>query len=277
MIPAHRDFFIIQYLKDIFRQEGRNIGVMLVLDGKAQFHALGQVDQKTTDPGPFLQMNRLPPSLGWFYQEWVNWFHEVATHGYHEPQYLQRLLNKLDEEGYPFIAKGGGVITVAPKEPPEKTLQALMRQLIDKPGKRNSEFMSRLGALIATLTLHQEPGFFEDVEVEFLPSGEPPVTVRVSYLIDPPSGSPRTIFKIVRTKTSTEAFLRQINDAALTFRLMEEHGFASKNRCIVLTEEATTEKQDRLKYLSTLAHLVAVTDPDAATIIRKIIYTDATF
>lgn len=276
MTATHREFFIIQYVKDIFRQEGRNIGVMLMLDNMARFQALGQVDRNTTDPEPFLQMNRLPVSSGWFYQEWVNWFHEIAEQEHKEGDNFQQLLRRLDAEGYPFIAKGGGIIAVEPGELPEETLKELMRQLVSRPGKHSKgEFASRLGALVSTLVLHREPGFAEDVEIEFLPSGQPPVTVRVPFLIDPPSGGPRTVFKIVRTKTSIEAFQRQVSDAALTFRLVAEHGFAIRERCIVLTEPATKEKRVRLEYLSSLAHLVIVSDPLAATHIKAIIDTGA--
>jgi len=271
MTADHNDFFIIQYVRDIIRQEGRNIGVMLFLDREARFYALGQVDRQTTDPEPFLAVSRLPSSAGWFYQEWINWFHELAENEGCEPINLQNQLLELDEQGSPFIAKAGGVITIEPEEPPEITLKELFQQVVGKSGKgTKGEFLSRLGALMASLNLRQEPGFVEDAEIEFLPVGQPAVTLRVPFLIDPPSG-PRTVFKIVRTKTSADAFLRQVSDAAHAFRYMSDHGFATRDRCIVLTERASNEKLTQLEYLSSFAHVVSINDANAFSSLERIL------
>jgi hypothetical protein len=271
MTGAHLHFFIIQYVRDIIRQEGRNIGVMLFLGGESRFQALGQVDRHTADPEPFLTLSRLPQTAGWVYQEWVNWFHDLAENNGREYDDIERDLLALDREGSPFIGKGGGIITVDPEESPEVTLRELFERVVGKRGNgQKGEFLSRLSALVTSLNLRQDPGFMEDVEVQFLPNGPPPATVRASFLIDPPSGE-KTVFKIVRTKTSTDAFLRQVNDAAHTFQLMVEHGFVRSERCIVLTEQASKTKAPSFDYLSSFAHVVTITDASAADRLQRIL------
>lgn len=273
MSNFYRDFYIIQYVKNIFRQEGRNIGVILQGDNNACLRVLGQVDQNTTDPEPFTRLNRLPADFGWFYQEWVNWFREAAEHEGREPEALKRLLLSLESKGYPFIVKDGGVIITSLNEPLDVTLSELFEQVIGSSGGTpKSEFEARLEALISTTGLRQLPGFYQDVELEFLPKDQPSISVRIPFLIAPPEGV-RVVFKVVRTKNSIDAFHRQTNDAAFAFRTAIEHGFTSKSHCVLLTEQASKEKQPRLDYLASLANVIAISDHDAAIKILNIIST----
>lgn len=271
MTGSHLHFLIIQYINDIIRQEGRNIGVILFLSGGARILALGQVDRHTTDPTPFLALSRLPQSAGWVYQEWVNWFHGLAENRGREFSDIEKDLLALEEEGSPFIAKGGGIITVEPDEPPEVTLREIFERVVGKRVKgRKSEFLARISALVASLNLQQKPGFMEEVDVEFLPAGSPPATVRASFLIDPPAG-PKTVFKVVRTRTSSDAFMRQVNDAAFTFQSMVEHGFVRRERCILLTEQVTKAKAPSIDYLSSFAHVITITDAGASDQVQRIL------
>jgi hypothetical protein len=184
---------------------------------------------------------------------------------------MEKDLLALDGEGSPFIAKDGGIITVEPEEPPEVTLRELFERVVAKRGKgQKGGFLSRLSALVTSLNLRQEPGFMEDVEVEFLPDGRPPAIVHASFLIDPPSG-PRIVFKIVRTRTTTDAFLRQVNDAAHTFQLMVEHGFVGRGQCVVLTEQVTKSKSPSLDYLSSFAQIIPITDASAHHLLQRIL------
>ena len=123
-------------------------------------------------------------------------------------------------------------------------------------------------ALLYRLSLRMEPGFAEDVEVEFNPLGKPSISIRLPLLLDPPTG-PKSVFKFVRARTTTDAFLRQVHDAAFVFSLVVEHGFTTKEHCYVLTERISPKKQPRMALLDSLATVIDITDEDADELLKR--------
>ena len=268
------ELWTVQYIADPIRYETKNVGVLVRTPAGADCRMLGAEDAARIDLEPFRKLARDVGEDVWVYREWVAWFEELCrSYGRvveREGDYFNNRLKHLEEINAPFVARYVGPVAPVKGESSDELAQDLFEAMVDQPRvKPKSPFQKRLERLVDEIGLRDLAGFEENVEVEF-PAGQdrPEESVRLSFLVD---GNPRTLFKVVRLRTSRQSLLRQLNDALFTFRLTADNGFAGKERCVVLTETPPTGKGHYLARLREVAQVVNVASPEAVQTVRQIL------
>ncbi|WP_298038158.1 hypothetical protein [uncultured Desulfuromonas sp.] len=268
------ELWTVQYIADPIRYETKNVGVLVRKPAGADCRMLGAEDPVRIDLEPFRKFARDAGEDAWAYREWVAWFDELCrAYGRvveSDGDYFNDRLRHLEETNAPFVARYVGPVAPIKGESSDALIQDLFEAMVDPPRvKPKNPFQKRLERLVDEVGLRDLEKFEENVEVEFSAiRGRPEETVRLSFLVD---GSPRTLFKVVRLRTSRQSLLRQVNDALYTFRLTADNGFAEKERCVVLTEAPPPGKGHYLGRLREVAHVVNVTSPEAARTLRQIL------
>ena len=263
------NYSIVQYIPDFLRGENHNVGVLFYGQGFERFYALGMVTGDLVDTELFESLCKESKGQGWAYREWISWFRMLVKRRGKEPEGILLSLKRLDEHCKHFVARDHGEIELGPNDKPDQVAEAFFSQVVNRStAKRSRSFNELISATLGAIGLHERADFKRDIEIEFTPPGKLPLRIKLFCVL---LNEPRTVIKVVRFRTSHSAFLQQVNDAAFTFEKMVEFGFVGKERCIVLTESPTLEKQDRIKHLAGLAHIIDVTKPDAAAKINAII------
>ncbi|MHC1699344.1 MAG: hypothetical protein AB9919_15010 [Geobacteraceae bacterium] len=268
------EYYLIQYIDDPLRNEGRNIGVMAHDGSCAYFRALGDSENPDdVDLSYFESLTEKTRQNGWVYREWLHWFDTLAKNEGIYPDRLSRVLGKLEAQGANFVARYGGVLDVDDEIIPEAMVNELFHTLVGKPvRKAQSKFTACLEQLLANTDIKTRPDYDWDVEVEFFDmSGKLSSSVRLPHIL---KDKPRTVFKIVRFRTNNQSFIRQVNDAIFTFQEVQKNSFADKGRCVVLTEPYPAEKSSYLDRLAAVAQIVDVTAKDAAARLLSIVNAD---
>lgn len=271
------NYYLIQYVEDPFKNEGKNIGVLAYNDDNAYFKALGVDADGAVDSGDFECLSAYARSNAWVYREWGNWFRELTRIERRRVDgqpfdALELVLEDLEHNGHNIVTRRGGCVEVSKDEDPSKVINEIFEALVSKPAKpKMSVFDAGLRKTMEQSEVISRPDYEEDVEVAFDAfNDKPPVTVRFPFLL---ANKPRTVFKIVRFKTNSASFMREVNDALFTFEKSIERGFALKDRCIIFTEPAPRDKTIYRDQLARFAHVVDVTSSQAAAVVRSIVAT----
>ena len=262
-------YSLIQYVEDPVRNEGRNIGVIVHDRGVTCLRALG-VSNGQLDVSYFEALSTRTKGNGWVYQEWISWFEDLLSNEGRHLEGFQRYTKRL--EGGNFIVKSGGYLDDLPEKKQKSTIaEYLFANLVTPPHPRQStRFTTLVEDLVTQTKLPLRPDFDRDITVEFFPEGRAPVSVSLPFIL---TDTPRTIFKIINPNGNLATLTRQVNDALYTFETVVAADFATKERCIIITDRPGKEKAPHLRRLATNAHLIMISDPMAVTRIAKIIAT----
>jgi hypothetical protein len=258
-------YCLIQYIDDPIRNEGRNIGVIVLGFGRACFRALG-VSGAGVDVTSFEAIAR-KKAVGWIYREWIGWFNDVLAGDGKSLDTIFAIARKL--EGGNIVIRDGGEIDAAKEGYLDDAADALFTRLVRCPNPQTAgRFSERIDVFIKRSEICYLSGFDKDISVEFLPPGGTPVSVAIPFaMID----KPRTIFKLVNSNGSIESLLRQINDAVFTFETVVANGFAERNRCVVITDRPGATKAPYFTRLATHAQIVYLSESDSTSKVRDII------
>lgn len=264
------EYHLIQYVDDPLRGEGRNIGVVARMDYEAGFRSIGLDGFGRVDLGCFSSLSGRAKGDAWVFAEWIDWFRSLVGKEAWNPEAYDEALTELESAGGRIVARKGGVLDASEDSSLDDALDHLFKRLVGKPARpRKHEFDERLEQILQQSEICFWPDFARDVEVEFQPGeGKPPETVRLFCLLE---NKPRTVFKTVRFRTGGENLIRQVNDAIYTFQKVVEHGFAEKERCVILTEAIPASASGYGTRLAMSAHLIDIHQDNAAASISNIV------
>lgn len=264
------EYHLIQYVDDPLRGEGRNIGVVARWDYEAGFRFIGLDGMGRVDIGCFSSLFGREKGDAWVFAEWIDWFRSLSSKEIWYPEAFDEAIAELESSGGRIVARKGGVLEGAGEGYLDVALDYLFERLVGNPARpRKRKFDERLEQILQESEICFRPDFVRNVEVEFQPGeGKPPETVRLFCLLE---NKPRTVFKTVRFRTGGESLIRQVNDAIYTFGMVVEHGFADKDRCVILTEAIPSGSASNARRLADAGHLIDVHQVDAAAIIRNIV------
>lgn len=260
MSPVMLKYRSIQYVEDPFRGEHRNIGVIAYEGNKAYLRFMGgEGDQM--DTSKFASLSRTSSESAWVFGEWVEWFRALAVDFRERPESMMSIIGNLSDSDT-GISVGKETVLEGTKDGDlETAVEWLYSRLVtEPPALRHEVFKSKIEHLLAKTELKYRSCFEYDIEIEFTPTGKAPVRVQLPYAL---TESPKAVFKIVRFQTGGAALVRQVNDAILTFAAVVEHGFAVKDRCVVLTDKPPALRDGEVKRLSEYGVVIDITSSDA--------------
>lgn len=264
------EYHVIQYVDDPLRGEGRNIGVVARRDYEAGFRFIGLDGMGRVDLGCFSALSGRAKGGAWVFAEWIEWLRSLSSKEAWYPEAFDEAMAELESSSGRIVARKGGMLEGAEEGYLDAALDYLFGRLVGKPTKpREHTFGERLEQILQQSEICFRPDFVRDIEVEFQPGeGKPPEAVRLFCLLE---NKPRTVFKTVRFRTGGESLIRQVNDAIYTFQKVVEHGFAEKNRCVILTEAIPSGSASHAKRLAESAHLVDIHREDASRRISSLV------
>ncbi len=256
----------IQFVEDVFRGEGRNIGVIAYGSGKSYFRCLGDANDDKIDVAPFARLSKTARSNSWIFTEWAAWFKALVQDCQDRDTELQEYLQRLDEDGAPFIAGNEGVMEIPEGESGVDALSWLYCRLIREPKPSRGDFQDLLEVLLTRSEIEFLDGFEKDVEIEFTPTGLPSVRISADYIL---SGKTNAIFKVLRFKGSREHLMKRVNDVIFTFQQATSHGFTSKPYCFALTDTPASSHDDLYKSIVGAGMVLDITKENSAKILER--------
>lgn len=257
----------IQYVDDVFKGEGRNIGVITYGSGNSYFRCLGDANDDKIDVAPFARLSKAARLNSWLFAEWAAWFKALVHDCQDRDIKLQEYLQRLDEDGTPFIAGNEGVIEIPEGSSAADAVSWLYSRLIREPKPNRGDFHASLEGLLIKSELEHTDGFEKDVEIEFTPAGLPSVRISADYIL---SGKTNAIFKVLRFKGSREHLMKRVNDVIFTFQQATSHGFTSKPYCFALTDTPTSSHDDLYKSIVGAGTVLDITKENSAKILERI-------
>lgn len=257
----------IQYVEDAFKGESRNIGVIAYKDNNAYLRLIGVKDDKI-ESDKFGLLSTAAKDSSWVFAEWVAWFQALVREYKERPDSMIHLIEKLVDSDFGItVGKESEVEGV--NSDPQIAMDWLYTRLVTEPAlPRNEILKMKIDTLLDVTGVKLRNGFEHDVEVEFAPKDKTPVRVQLPYAL---TENPRVVFKTVRFQTGGAALVRQINDAILTFTTVVEHGFAYKDRCVVLADKPQIGRETEAKRLAEYGMVVDVTSADAVARLNAIL------
>ncbi len=260
----------IQYIEDPFRGESRNIGV-IAYEGKNAYIRLIGLDDDKLDTNKFALISKTAKESTWVFGEWVLWFRTLIRYFSDRQDTMMYNLEKLAESDAGITVGKEAEVEGVNSDDHTAALDWLYSRLVTEPTlPRNEILKMKIENLLRLTEIKYRKGFEQDIEVEFTPNGKVPVRVQLPYaLIE----SPRVVFKTVRFQTGGAALVRQINDAILTFTTVVEHGFAEKQRCVVLTDKPLAGRDGEMKRLAEYGIVIDVTCSEAVTRLNAVMDT----
>lgn len=255
-------YWVIQFVPDPLRGEGRNVA-LVTHDGQyASLRALGLDRNGRFDLGPFTTLAGTHAPSAWVYGEWVRWLQDLTLHEGQSMERLDAILNDVAARGLHFSALPAGTVEAPKTADPERATSWLFRRLIRKvrrPSVRT--FDAEVEDALTRSKLALRADFMRDVEVEILTKSDaPPMVLRFAFLLEE---RPRIGFKVVRPHAGTASYGRQINDAVYTFEEAVTCGFLERSHCFVLTKKPSEGRRPLIEVLSRSATVVDVGLPDA--------------
>lgn len=258
----------VQYVEDVFRGEGRNIGVIAYGYGKSYFRCLGDANDDKIDVAPFARFSKTARSNSWIFTEWAAWFKALAHDCQDRDIKLQEYLQRLDEDGAPFIAGNEGVIEIPEEGSAVDAVSWLYSRLVREPKPNRGDFLALVEGLLIKSELEYTDGFEKDVEIEFNPAGLPSVRISADYII---SGKTNAIFKVLRFKGTREHLMKRVNDVIFTFQQAAFHGFTSKQYCFALTDTPAASHDDLCKSMEGCGTVLDITKENSAKVLERIL------
>jgi hypothetical protein len=249
---------LIQYVPDMLRQEGRNIAIIAYDGQRAYFKAIGLMDDGTVDLDYY---KTIAPHISedvWAFGEWINWFQDLIALEGHNPEKLNASLNKLEKTGINIIARQGGEVIESDEEEVSFTIQKLYDELVTTPPKpRIESFIERAEQAVILSKITELKGFERDVEVELrYQNSVTPLFLEFPFLLN---AEPRTGFKLVQLRHRQIHYVtQQVHDAIYTFQNAVDLDFLKRDRCVVLCDRPTREKERYIAQLSPIAHLIDI-------------------
>lgn len=251
----------IQYVEDLFRGERRNIGVIAYEGNNAYLRFMG-VKGDQVETSKFASLSRTASESAWVFREWAEWFRALANDFRERPESIRNIIGNLSDSDTGISVGEEAVLEGTEDSNPEAAVDWLYSRLVtEPPALRHEVFKSKIEHLLAITELKYRSGFEYDIEIEFTPTEKAPVRVQLPYAL---TESPKAVFKIVRFQTGGAALARQVNDAILTFAAVVEHGFAIKDRCVVLTDKPPALRNGEVKRLSEYGIVIDITSSNAA-------------
>lgn len=225
------------------------------------------------DIGCFSALSGRARGDAWVFAEWIDWFRSLSSKEIWYPEAFDEAIAELETSSGRIVARKGGVLEGAEEGYFDVALDYLFERLVGNPARpRKRKFDERLEQILQESEICFRPDFVRNVEVEFQPGeGKPPETVRLFCLLE---NKPRTVFKTVRFRTGGESLIRQVNDAIYTFQKVVEHGFAKKERCVILTDAIPSGSVSHARRLTDSGILIDINNRDIAARIRSIMIHD---
>lgn len=251
----------VQYVEDVFKGEGRNIGVIAYGSGKSYFRCLGDSNDDKIDVASFARLSKTARSNSWIFTEWAAWFKALAHDCQDRDIKLQEHLDRLDKDGAPFIAGNEGVMEIPEGGSDVEAVSWLYSRLIREPKQRRGDFQALLETLLTRSEIEFLDGFERDVEIEFKPNGATPVRISADFIL---SGKTNAIFKVLRFKGTREHLMKRVNDVIYTFQQVVAHGFTTKDFCFVLTDTPTNQNKELHSLLERHGVAIDITMDEAA-------------
>ena len=262
------DYLLIQYIDDQLRCEGRNIGVIAHGEGSAFYRGLGVGPDGTVDSSYFRTFSPRASENEWVYREWASWFQTLAENEGRDPEQFDAIMRELEDSGCSIVARYGGFLEIPEDEDPDQAMDSLFSQVVTVPRRpRRQGFGKRLWKVLEDSGVAARADFHRDVTVEFSPNGAVEL-VGFSFLLET---RPRAVFKTVHFAGGRNSYVRQISDALYSFERAVANGFVSRERCFVLTENLSQERESYLDRLRLFATILDVKDPDVADKIENIL------
>ncbi|NJD39235.1 MAG: hypothetical protein FIA89_13075 [Geobacter sp.] len=258
----------IQYVDDVFKGEGRNIGVITYGSGNSYFRCLGDANDDKIDVAPFARLSKAARLNSWLFAEWAAWFKALVHDCQDRDIKLQEYLQRLDEDGAPFIAGNESVIEIPEGGAAVDAVSWLYSRLVREPKTNRGDFHASLEGLLIKSELEHTDGFEKDVEIEFTPEGLPSVRISADFIL---SGKTNAIFKVLRFKGSREHLMKRVNDVIFTFQQAISHGFTSKPYCFALTDTPTSSHDDLYKSIVGAGTVLDITKENSAMSLERII------
>lgn len=239
-------YWQIQYELDPFKQESRNVGVILNWDGKSLARMLPSKEAVGPFPHFTLRLG-LDSALEVVYSEWCYWFLRLAAEC-STPPAIQSALDRLDRTGSRFKSGVPTRLRPAPDQEPGELLDALF---IEVTSTLVNEPVEREGAMTEWVVKSLElPGDYEleiDIELEILDPRKP-VFVHLPILVTKPSVV--AIKALRRSDHGTRAGLAAINDIIFTFDALVSHSIVENRKCAVIYDGTPIEGSVILDGLS---------------------------
>lgn len=236
-MPAKLHFRQIQYIDDFIKDERRNVGVIAYGDEGIFLRFLGQQLDDSIDLSSFSKISKLTKNNAWVFSEWVYWFRCLAEEYKDNQQELRPVLDKLLDDGSPFVAGNESVIDIPEHETALNAVNWLSDYLLPKALNKQEDFdfEEALNKFLQRNELiPQRRGFEKKLEIEFTPQGSSPIKIAVDYAV---IDEPNSIFKVLEIKGSEKQMLKKVNDIVSTFERAVEHGFVTRDNCFLLTNK----------------------------------------
>lgn len=264
------NYWVIQFVPDPLRGEGRNVAIITHDGERASLRALGLDRNGRVDLGPFTTLAGKHAPSAWVYGEWVRWFEDLSLYEGKSVERLNAILNDVATQGLYFTALPAGTVDTPKSASLEQVTSWLFKRLVGKVKRPLSRiFDSEVEEAITRSKIALRTEFMRDVEVEILAESDaPPTLLRFAFLLDE---RPRIGFKVVRPHAGITSYGRQVNDAIYTFDKAVTAGFLERSRCLVFTKKPSGGRVPLIEMLSRSAVVVDVSFPDAWKTIRAAI------
>ena len=261
-------YWVIQFVSDPLRGEGRNVAVIAHDGRQAHLRALGLRRNGQVDLSYFEALANRHAPKAWVYGEWVRWFQDLAIHEGQSVERLDAILNEMIANGIHFTALTAGTTDVPKPASPEHAMNWLFERLVGRVRRSPSRtFDMQIEDALARSKIALQTDFMRDIEVEILAEPDaPPVVLTFPFLLN---ATPRIGFKVVRPYAGVISYKRQVSDAVSTFDKAVVSGFLERPRCLVLTKKPSGgPKAPLMEMLSRSAVVVDIDLPDAWRVIH---------
>lgn len=260
-------YWVIQFVPDPLRGEGRNVALITHDGERARLCALGLDRNGRVDLGPFETLAGKHAPSAWVYGEWVRWLQDLALHEGQSVERLDAVLNDVAAQGLHFTAQPAGTVDAPKPSSPDQAMNWLFRRLVGEVRRPRSRiFDAQVEDALVRSKIALRTEFMRDVEVEILTEADAlPVLLTFPFLLNE---TPRIGFKVVRPHGGLTSYQREVNDTLSTFEKAVTFGFLERSRCLVFTKKPSVERVPLVEMLSRSAVVVDVSLPDAWKTIR---------
>lgn len=261
----------IRYAADPFRQEHRNIGVLVHGQGETHLAMLGDQPSGDSDARYFCRAFGYGEAVSWVFREWERWFKALAMEARTAAE-IQDELNHLAKSGARFDA-GEPINAIVPAgESPLVVARRLFGSMVTVPKiPKRSTFQHDVDDTFRRSELEFVSTFHRDVELEIEVPGQPQF-VRLAAFVEAPV--PLGI-KLLRFNGRTAAEVAdQANDVLYGFAALTAHGILGRDRCIVLHDEPKARLAHLLQRIAGAAMLLPLNDPETPHALRRLVHAD---
>lgn len=262
------EYYLIQYVSDPFRNEGRNVALIGTCQGKGYLRAIGLASDGSVDRLPFCSIAGLSRDQSSIWPEWIHYLEAVTAVEGRAGRSLALEMTRLSERDLHFVSGGQGSASMEEGMSPDKAMDELFDRLIgDVPANPDDLFFERLEFVFHCAEVSYRQDFWESIEID-IEKGDEFVTISLdAALVTGKTAG----FCIVRSADGAIKAKQGLKAAISNLQKAVDVGFLTKRTSIILTD-STWNPDSAISRMAQGITVININDADAPSRIHAAIH-----